>query len=95
MADQTDPMTNAERVAAYRARQKEKPLLERLGYPELAERFADEVHQLSNQVTDVQVEVEILNARMAAAVEAMPKGRQRTRALAVLTQDRRLSIKVF
>ncbi|MDE4297117.1 hypothetical protein PXK56_18190 [Phaeobacter gallaeciensis] len=89
------PMTNAERVAAYRARAAEKPLLERLGYPELVPRFAKEAAELEKSLEDVQAQAERLNAEMTAEISNQPEGDKRTLALAALTKGRRLTIKPF
>lgn len=95
MANQTTPMTDAERAVAYRARKKERPLLERLGYPELAERFAEDAKRVADRVASVQLEAETLNARMKGALDEMPESDQKIRAAAELTKGVRLSIKAF
>lgn len=93
--DESKPTTNAERVAAHRAREKAKPLLERLGYPDLAEVFSQRALAIQKDLEGVQSRADTLNAEMMDAVRKAPDTGNRAKALADLSGSRRLSIKPF
>lgn len=88
------PKSKAEIQADWRAKHAEKPLPERLGFPELNERFEKDLKELYQEMEKVANHALLLNNNLKAALEEMPDGDTKTHALAALTKSQNLRLKL-
>lgn len=87
--------TQAEIQKDWRDRMKAKPLLERLGYPELAKKYAGEVSELEKMIQDLQSKAMQLNLDIRQDLLLAKTTDENVRAMSEMTKNRRVNLPNF
>ena len=87
--------TQAEIQKDWRDRMKAKPLLERLGYPEVMSQVRKDLEMANSMIQELSDLATKLNSELSEIIKRQPDEPKRTKALAELQRYRNIKIKTF